>query len=75
MFIFLFMTDLFITKTKDRPCISPPYISPSPLLFKCGILDFLGEYQILNTAGKFKFEALVFVFRFATVVVVGFMLY
>jgi hypothetical protein len=35
MFIFLFMTnlfmsDLFITNTKNRPCISPPppYISP-----------------------------------------------
>jgi hypothetical protein len=24
----LFMSDLFITNTKDRPCISPPYISP-----------------------------------------------
>ena len=24
----LFMSDLFITNTKDRPCIIPPYISP-----------------------------------------------
>jgi hypothetical protein len=30
MFIFLFMTDLFITNTIDRPCIRPPYISPPP---------------------------------------------
>jgi hypothetical protein len=29
MFIFLFMTDLFITNTKDRPCISPPVYKPS----------------------------------------------
>jgi hypothetical protein len=31
MFIFLFMSDLFITNTKDRPCISPPYVTPPPL--------------------------------------------
>jgi hypothetical protein len=25
------MSDLFITNTKDRPCISPPSITPPPL--------------------------------------------
>ena len=30
MFIFLFLTDLFITNTIDRPCIRSPYISPPP---------------------------------------------
>ena len=37
MFIFLFMTDLFITNTKDHPCISPPLYKPplyKPPLYK-----------------------------------------
>ena len=30
----LFMSDLFITTTKDRPCISPPVYKPPPPLYK-----------------------------------------
>ena len=51
MFIFLFMTDLFmsdlfITNTKDRPCISPTvYKPPPPPLYK-PIKNRLRKYTV-----------------------------